>query len=109
VGKLSCFPASRVLFSDEAKVDTKDYRLYGWSGPGRRGESKHRLQEKYSKKVDVWGMVGVGVKVLRFLGPKLRFNSATYKEIIRKPLLAAFQKDPDLVFKQDGSKVHTPR
>jgi hypothetical protein len=28
------------------------------------GESKYRLQEKYSKKVDVWGMVGMGVKVL---------------------------------------------
>jgi transposase len=104
VGKLSRFRARRVLFSDEAKVDTKDYRLYGWSGPGRRGESKYRLTEKYSKKVDVWGMVGVGVKVLRVLGPKLRFTSATYKEIIRKPLLAALQKDPDLVFQQDGCK-----
>jgi hypothetical protein len=43
------------------------------------------------------------------LAQKLRFNSANYKEIIRKPLLTVLQRDPQRVFQQDGSKVHTSK
>jgi hypothetical protein len=51
----------------------------------------------------------LGYKVLRFRGPKLRFNCANYKEIIRKPLLTTLQRDPQRVFQHDGSKVHTSK
>jgi hypothetical protein len=64
-----------VRYSSAMKRRSTPKIIVSTGATGSNDESEFHLEDKCSKKINVWGIVEVGVKVLRFLGPELTFNS----------------------------------
>lgn len=96
------FKASSILFSDEKYFDCQDHgQEFQWCV---NGELPHRRSiERFSPKVHVWGMIGVGVKVLVILNSEM-INSDNYISQCLRPNLATLTSG---VFMQDGARAHT--
>jgi len=65
-----------------------------------------RPQERYTSRCMVWGVIGVGVKILDF--PKGRITAETYIKTLRERLLPKIDIDRH-IFMQDGAPAHTAK
>ena len=103
---LSLSAEQRYLFSDEKYVDCNDHGCqWQWCAEGQKAD--HRCFERWTAKVHVWGLIGVGVKVLVIL-PTDRMTADQYvRECIRPHV--AILRGRNTVFVQDGAKAHTAR
>lgn len=101
------FITQSVLFSDEKMFDCNDHgNVWHWC---RIGEAPaRRAVERWSPKVHVWGLVGVGVKRL-VIFPRGIVDSEVYIETCLRPVLVSEVRDKSVLFQQDNARVHTSR
>ena len=97
--------AARFLFSDEHIADTNDHVGHRqWCPPGTAPD--HREYYHWSPKLHVWGLIGIGVKILVIFPKGLAITSRQY---IRRCLMnnVTTLSRPGMLFVQDGAKAHT--
>jgi hypothetical protein len=94
---------SRMLFSDEKLADCNDQGLWEWCAPGE--QPSHRERDRWSPKIHIWGIVGVGVRKLVFLSSGTVDHEKYIKECLAPCLREGIFKHK--VFMQDGAKSHT--
>lgn len=100
-------PGCDVLFSDEKYCCSNDAGgAWQWVQAGQRAEV--RGYEKWAAKVHVWGMIGVGVKVLVILPSTERVNAELYIRQCLTPHLQTIRGE-GRVFMQDGAAAHTAK
>lgn len=97
----------RVLFSDEKYCSSNDEGS-GWQWCAQGERAAVRGYEKWAAKVHVWGVVGIGVKVLVILPHDERVTADMYVNQCLKPNLRVIKGDNKL-FMQDGAAAHTAR
>jgi len=94
----------RVLFSDEKWFNTNDHGIHTeFCDPDEY--PTRRIYDRYAASVNVWGVIGVGVKKLIVL-PKGSINSASY---VRDSLTPTKNLLRQGIFMQDGARAHTAR
>jgi transposase len=97
-------PVEKILFSDESLFNCSDMQRKQWV---RKGEAPTpRRTATWSAQAHVWGMIGVGVKHLVFLGTD-RVNAESYQKMLRKVIRC--KKCKGKIFMQDGAKPHSAR
>jgi transposase len=95
---------ARFLFSDEKIVDCGDHGCaWQWTMPGE--EPLQRGREKWTPKVMVWAVIGVGIKSLVIL-PAGSVDAKVYQEKCLTPSLPLLN---NRIFMQDGARPHTAR
>ena len=91
-----------LLFSDEKLFDCNDHGcMWEWVMPGEEVEPLGR--DRWTPKVHVWAVIGVGKKKLVFLPPRT-INAEIYRDWCLKTSLDFFKKK---VLVQDGARAHT--
>lgn len=97
-----------VVFSDEKYCSSNDGGSgYQWCQPGERAAV--RGYEKWSSKVHVWGLVGIGIKVLVILPHDQRVNAKVYVKKCLRPNLGVIRGVQGRMFMQDGASAHTAK
>ena len=99
--------AENIWFSDEKIWGTNDATRGMWCGDEE--EPIPREKEKWGASVHVWGLIGVGVKVLVF-HEKGAINAQKYCELLKThllPLHRSRRRHNPVVFMQDGAPCHT--
>lgn len=102
--------ATDVIFSDEKMFDCNDHGCRTeWVPPGAFPGVREYM--RWSPKVHIWGMIGVGVKRLVFL-PEGAITARLYKlhclqRHVVPTILNLRQQGRDPVFMQDGARAHT--
>lgn len=92
---------SKLLFSDEKFFDCNDHGcVWEWILPGESVEPLGR--DRWAPKVHVWGLIGIGVKVLVVL-PRKMITGEVYRDKCLKPNLKLLKKR---VLMQDGARAH---
>jgi transposase len=98
------FDENDILFSDESLFDCSDMQLKAWQRPGEPMEP--RRVERWTAKVHVWGVIGVGFRLLVIL-PDDRVNAESYRRTLADHLIPII---PDgKVFMQDGAPAHSAK
>ena len=99
--------ASSLLFSDEKWANTNDHGLpYEFVRPGEA--PTRRCYTKYAASLRMWGLIGVGVKLLIFLPSEQSVTSESYIRNSLSPALSILRRGGK-VFMQDGARAHTAR
>lgn len=102
--------ATDVLFSDEKMFDCNDYGCATqWVPPG--GRAGVRVQCRWSPRLHIWGLIGVGVKHLVIL-PEGSITAAKYKlyclqRVVVPTMVALRSQGRTPIFMQDGARCHT--
>lgn len=101
-------PASSIWFSDEKIFDCNDHgQVFQWA-PDRKSV-KSRGRAKFSPRVHVWGMIGVGIRELVFLPEGKNLDAYGYKlHVLQRCLAPTWERHGSrATFMQDGARVHT--
>lgn len=105
--KQHCEPSDNILFSDEKLFDTNDHGcLWHWCLNGDMPQ--RRTEARWSPKVHVWGLIGVGLRELVVL-PEGAIDQHKYKlhclQRVLVPTVTRFGRRH--IFMQDGARPHT--
>lgn len=90
-----------MCFSDEKWSDNNDIDPTEWCPPN--GRPSARCCDRFPPKVHVWGMIGIGVKVLHIVPRGTSIDHLYYRDHILKPHLPFFQGK---VLMQDNARPH---
>lgn len=99
-----------ILFSDEKMFDLNDHgSLWQWCCSGE--QPQQRAVARFTPKVHVWAVIGVGIKELVVLPAEKTLTATLYIRLclsrVLFPLIAAYGGRH--TFMQDGARVHTAR